>query len=47
MKYLHYTMSDGPRFRLWLDGGDNRWARSLQLEYRWFGKQYWHVLFLN
>lgn len=47
IRYFYSKMTEGPRFRLTFDRGDDVWCDSIQLKYSFWGKHYWHCLFID
>ena len=47
VKYFIKQITESPAFRVWLNLGDNIWAPSLHLNFRWRGRCYWFCLFFN
>lgn len=41
-----FQMVQGTVFKLTYRAGDDCWRASVDLQHWWFGKHYWHVLFL-
>lgn len=46
-RHIAHRMIDGPRFNVEFWPGDDMWASSLHLRFRWFGRNYWHCWFFG
>lgn len=47
IRHISATMICGPRFKVEFSGGDDAWAASVQLQFAWRGKHYWHCWFVD
>jgi hypothetical protein len=45
-RYRRHLMVEGPFLTVEYWPGDDWMRASLHLNHRWFGRHYWHVLFL-
>jgi len=44
--HVWFRMQNGPRFRACYKSGDGPWAASVEVEFSWRGRHYWHCWFL-
>lgn len=47
MKINTYEMNHCPKFKISYYHGDEWWKRQIWIEHLWFGKYYWHLIFLK
>ena len=46
VRHISHEMIEGPRFKLAFLRGDDAWASSIDLDFTWRGRHYWHCWLL-